>query len=98
MADPLPPFHSPDGAPFIYFDIAPTYGTMAGAIQIELASRVLIPTEDGRTRAEFVVTGRLRCSPVAIANLREAIDKSLELLKQIQEQPAGAAAAGGKLN
>jgi hypothetical protein len=101
MANPLPPFHSPDTAPFIYFDVAPTFGTAAGAIQIELASRTLVPTEDGKVRAELVVTGRLRCSPTAIADLRQAIDKALELLKQVQEQPSGgpsAAAAGGSIH
>ena len=96
---PFPPFHSPDTAPFIYFDLVPTFGTMAGAIQIELAARTLIPLEDGSTRPEFVVTGRLRCSPTAIMSLRDAIDKSLELLKQLQEQPSPAAAsAASKLN
>jgi hypothetical protein len=102
MTNTFPPFHSPDTAPVIYFDIAPTFGVMAGAVQIELATRVLVPVEDGNTRAEFVVTGRLRCSPAAIADLKQAIERSLEMLKQIQEQPAGstptAAAAGGSMH
>src|ERR1700730_6049125 len=97
MADAIP-FHSPDTAPFIYFDLTAACGTIGGAIQIELASRILVPTEDGGARAEFVVTGRLRCSPTALGALRETIDKSFELLKQAQEQPGGAPVAASKLN
>jgi hypothetical protein len=96
-----PPLHSPDTAPFIYFDVAPTLGTMAGAIQIELAARTLVPSEGGKVRAEYVVTGRLRCSPAAAAALRQAIDKALDLLKQLQETSGAstaAAAAGGSVH
>jgi hypothetical protein len=101
MADTFPVFHSPVTAPVIYFDVAPTFGVMAGAIQIELAGRTLVPIEDGSTRVEFVVTARIRCSPAAILNLKRAIEHSLEMLKQIQEQPTGgptAAAAGGSMH
>jgi hypothetical protein len=99
MSAPFPPFHSADLAPFIYFDLAVTYGTMAGAIQIELAARTLVPVEDGSTRPEFVITGRLRCSPAAISSLRDAIDRTLELLRQVQEQPGSAdKAPAGRLN
>jgi hypothetical protein len=89
-----PPYKNADSAPFVYFDIAPVFGTMAGAIQIELASRILSPTDDRKIATEFVTTGRLRCSPAAARELREAIDKSLELLAQSQEAPVVA----GKLN
>ena len=91
-----PPFRDSGTAPFIYFEAAPTYGTLAGAIQIELASRVLVPREDGGVDTHFLATGRLRCSPAAAGFLRDAITKSLELLVQAQEQAQQAAAK--KLN
>jgi hypothetical protein len=97
---PVPPsFKNPDTVPFIYFDVAPTFGTMAGAIQIELAARILLPTPDGGAKAEFVTTAHLRCSPAAAGSLRKAIEKCLELVKQLQEKgQASEAAAVGKLN
>jgi hypothetical protein len=94
--NPVPTFRDPDTAPIVYFDVAPTFGTMNGAVQIELATRVLVPVPDGSVRLEFVINGRLRCSPAAAASLREALDKSLEMLQQPQAAPA--AAAAGKLN
>jgi hypothetical protein len=93
----VPTFHNPETAPVIYFDIAPAYGIFNGAIQIELAGRTLKPAPSGPVEIEFLVTGRLRCSPIAAGHLREAIDKALEMLKNASEQPA-AAVAPGKLN
>jgi hypothetical protein len=68
---------------------------MNGAIQIELASRVLIPTPDGKVTPEFICTGHLRCSPAAAMLLREALDKALQMLQQPMQQQA---VATGKLN
>lgn len=91
MSDqPKPPaFRNPDTAPFIYFDNAPVFGILAGAVQIEVASRVILPDETG-TITEFVVTAHLRCSPLAAAELRNAIDKSLEMLQAPSGAPEGA--------
>ena len=95
----FPVIHSPDTSPFIYFDLAIAHGTIGGVVQIELASRTLVPVKDGSTKLEFVVTGRLRCSATAIHSLRQAIDKAFELLRQAQGQPGqGTATSGGKLN
>jgi hypothetical protein len=103
MADPtnapvsaeFPPYDNASSAPFIYFDIAPTYGIFNGAIQIELASRLLAPNPDGAVEVKFLATGRLRCSPVAAGLLRDAIEAALKMLEQPQQGPA---AATGKLN
>jgi hypothetical protein len=84
-------------APFIYFDGATTYGVNFGAIQIELAANIIVPTEDGGTKTEIVMTAHLRCSPKAAAGLRDSIDRVLAMV----EQAANAAAMGkpeGKLN
>jgi hypothetical protein len=37
-------------APLIYFDIIGAYGTMHGAIEVELATRILVPKPDGSPR------------------------------------------------
>jgi hypothetical protein len=105
MADPRrsappPTVKDAHSAPFIYFDLAPSFGVMAGAIEIELVARILIPGLDPQPTAEVVATAHLRCSPTAAASLRDALDKALELFKQLQEQAGAAAAtaAAGKLN
>jgi hypothetical protein len=58
------PYEDCSTAPFVYFDIVPTHGIMNGAIQIELASRILAPG-DGAVVIKFLTSGRLRCSPSA---------------------------------
>jgi hypothetical protein len=83
-----------DTAPFVYFDISPTHGTLSGAIQIELAARILNTALDGSVEIKFITTGRLRCSPAAALNLRNAIDAALKMLEQPQQAPA----ASAKLN
>jgi hypothetical protein len=90
-----PPYEDRGTAPFIYCDGSAAFGVMNGAIQIELASRILIPRTDGGTDVKFVTTGHLRCSPAAAKLIREAIDGALKMLEQPQEVPA---AAVGKLN
>jgi hypothetical protein len=87
-------------APFIYCDGVSALGTQAGAIQIELAARTILPTPDGGTRNEYVATAHLRCSPAAAIALKEALDKALAMLAQAmqqgQEQPPQP--APGRLN
>jgi hypothetical protein len=83
-------------APLVYFDIIGAYGTMHGSIEIELATRILVPGQDGSTEVRFLSTGRLRCSPTAAANLRNAVDATLKLLEQ-PPQPNPVVAAS-KLN
>jgi hypothetical protein len=90
-----PPYVDDGKAEFVYFDIAPTFGVFAGAIQIELASRVLIPLPDGGVDIKFLATARLRCSPAAAGNLRDAINAALKMLEQPQPEQV---AAANKLN
>lgn len=50
-ADAPPPYRNADTAPFIYFDFAPTFGIIAGAIGIELAARKSsFPAQAARSR------------------------------------------------
>jgi hypothetical protein len=90
----IPPYKNLDTSPFIYFDVVPTFGVLNGAIQIELAARILIPGEGQDVHAEFVSVGRLRCSPTAAEHLRTAVQKSLEMLNQ----PQAPLATATKLN
>ena len=82
-------------APLVYFDIVGAYGTMNGSIEIELATRILVPKSDGSTEVKFISSGRLRCTQNAATNLRNALDSALKMLEQPQ---ANAAIAAGKLN
>ena len=83
-------------APLVYFDIVGAYGTMNGSIEIELATRILIPKTDGSTEVKFISSGRLRCSANAAANLRNGLDAALKMLEQ--PQTTATAIAAGKLN
>jgi hypothetical protein len=71
-------------APLVYFDIVAAYGVMHGAVEVELATRILVPKTDGATEVKFLSSGRLRCSPTAAANLRNALDAALKMLEQPQ--------------
>ncbi len=105
MADETKPitatsFTNASNAPFVYFDGAPAYGTIGGAIEIELTSRTLVPTfTGGELSVEIFPVARLRCSPSAAAALIESLTKALALAKQLAEQAGAApAAAASRLN
>jgi hypothetical protein len=83
-------------APLVYFDIVGAYGTMNGSIEIELATRILVPKSDGSTDEKFISSGRLRCTQNAAVNLRNGLDAALKMLEQ--PQGSAAAVAAGKLN
>lgn len=75
------------GAPFIYFDQVPSYGTMLGAIEITLTARAISPHPTG-AYADAVVVAHLRCSPAAAAALSDALTKALEMLPTpVQDTP-----------
>ena len=83
-------------APLVYFDIVGAYGTMNGSVEIELATRILVPKPDGATEVKFISSGRIRCSANAAATLRNGLDAALKMLEQPQGSTASIAA--GKLN
>ena len=83
MANDAPVFRNSSAPEFIYFDGAPTFGVYGGAIQVELASRVLIPA-GGNVDVEFVINAHLRCSPAAALELRSALEKALQMLAEPQ--------------
>jgi hypothetical protein len=63
---------------------------MHGTIEVELATRILVPKPDGSTEVRFLSTGRLRCSSNAATNLRNALDAVLKMLEQPQANPVAA--------
>lgn len=83
-------------APLVYFDIVGAYGTMNGSVEVELATRILVPKPDGSTEVKFISSGRIRCTANAAANLRNGLDAALKMLEQPQANMA--AIAAGKLN
>ena len=83
-------------APLVYFDIVGAFGTLNGSIELELATRILIPKPDGSTEVKFISSGRLRCSPNSATNLRNSLDAALKMLEQPQANMAAVAAS--KLN
>ena len=95
-AKPAPLIYEDTGAaaPLVYFDIVGAYGTMNGTVQIELATRILVPKPDGSTEVKFLSSGRLRCSATAATNLRNGLDAALKMLEQPQPDPV----AASKLN
>lgn len=91
----VPPYEDVTSAPVVYFDLAAANGIFSGAVQIELAHRILAPvpgTND--VIVKFATSGRLRCSPNAARALIDALNGALAMLEQA-EQPV---AAGSKLN
>ena len=83
-------------APLVYFDIVGAYGTMNGSIELELATRILIPKADGATEVKFISSGRLRCTANAAVTLRNGLDAALKMLEQPDAQTMAIAAS--KLN
>jgi len=66
-------------APVIFFDDAPAFGTINGAIMIELAAPVVIPQPDGSVQFEMHCVAKLRCAPAALGSLKQAIDQLLTM-------------------
>ena len=94
-ANVVPPGYKPvRTAPFVYFDFVPTYGTLGGAVLIELAARTLAPLQNGAVASQTVEVARLRFTPDAARLLRNALDEALKLVEHPQSQPASV----GKLN
>src|SRR5258708_771470 len=74
-------YENVDTAPIVYFDIAPAHGVIGGAVQIELAVRILNAVSDGSVETKFITSGRLRCSPAAALIFRtESVVKRKALL------------------
>ena len=81
-------------APLVYFDIVAAYGALHGTIELELATRILVPMANGSTQVKYLSSGRLRCSATAATHLREGLDAALKML----EQPQAEAVAASKMN
>jgi len=76
------------GAPFIYFDGAPSFGTNGGIVSITLAAARLLSAGDRGVAKDIVAVAHLRCSAKAAMDLRNAIDKALLLQAKVSENPS----------
>jgi hypothetical protein len=66
-------------APIIYFDQAPTLGTMNNIVELDLSARALTLNSEGQTAADMLCVAHLRCSFEAAMSLRSAITKALKM-------------------
>lgn len=73
-------------APVVYFDGVPTYGLLAGVVQLELAASVIFPRADGTVGSDAICVAHLRCSVNAARNLSAALDKALDMAEAAQQQ------------
>jgi hypothetical protein len=80
----------------VYYDILSANFTINGTIELELATRILVPKTDGATEVKFISSGRLRCTANAAANLRNGLDAALKMLEQPEAKTSAIAAS--KLN
>jgi hypothetical protein len=83
-----PAYENVSTAPYVSFDRVAAHGVMNGSIQMELASRILIPLPDGGVEIKFATSGRLRCSPAAAVQLRDAINAVLKMHEETLQAPA----------
>jgi len=91
----IPKYDNVTSAPYVYFDRVAAHGVIGGAIQLELASRTLIPLPDGGVEVRFATSGRLRCSPAAAIQLRDA---AIAVLKMHDQSEVKTPTATSKLN
>lgn len=86
---PAPLLKNAAAAPIVYFDNVPVFGTFAGNLEIELATRLLMPKADGSVMADMTCAAHLRCSEQAAISLVEALSKALDMLakqKKLQSE------------
>ena len=78
---PTPLLKNAAAAPVVFFDSAPMFGTMAGVVEVELATRILMPTSSGGITGDALCVGHLRCSPQAALSLIDALTKAADMLR-----------------
>lgn len=76
-----------ENAPFVFFDGVLTHAVTNGVVQIELGAKIILPDGAGGAMSRVVVTGHVRCSAAAAANLRGVLDSALGLVAQSAAKP-----------
>lgn len=76
---PVSLFKNAASAPMVFFDSVPSYGTLGGVIEVEIAARVLVSRSDGTVGVEVISAGHLRCGIEAAASLRDTLDRALTM-------------------
>jgi hypothetical protein len=74
-----------NGAPFIYFDEAPTLGCGNGVLNITLGCYRNLCTKEG-VKTDMVAVAYLRCNLEGALALRAAIDKALLMAAPLEGQ------------
>jgi hypothetical protein len=70
-------------APVLFFDGAPVFGVLNGIVEIELAARYLLPQVDGNVSTDIACVAHLRCSLAGAESLVDALDKALDMARNI---------------
>ncbi|NVN87032.1 MAG: hypothetical protein HXX15_13205 [Rhodopseudomonas sp.] len=86
--DGFQPIQDLPRAPIIFFEFCPTLGNNNGLINIMLAAGIVLPTASPATNVVPVAVAHLRCTTVAAAQLRDALNAAL-LIGQPVENPDG---------
>lgn len=76
--------------PIIFFELAPSFGHIAGIIDVCLATTRAKPGVDGSVTREATVVANLRCSAIGARELRDALNGALLMLEPV-EKPDGPA-------
>jgi hypothetical protein len=84
-------------APFVYFDNAPVFGIFSGNIEVELATRLLMPKPDGSVAIDMSCVAHLRCSTAAALVLIDALTKALDMVSKQQAERGDPAQYDGTL-
>ena len=79
LAEMFIPIQDLPSAPIIFFEFCPTLGNNNGLINVMLAANLVMPTSGPGTDAIPVAVAHLRCTTAAALQLREALDKALQL-------------------
>jgi hypothetical protein len=78
-AEMFVPIQNLPSAPIIFFEFCPTLGNNNGLINIMLGAGLVMPTSGPGTETIPVAVAHLRCTTTAATQLRDALNKALEL-------------------
>src|SRR3954466_10188011 len=78
-AEVFVPIQNLPTAPIIFFEFCPTLGNNNGLINIMLGAGLVMPTNGPGTETIPVAVAHLRCTTTAATQLRDALNKALEL-------------------
>jgi hypothetical protein len=72
----------------IFFEMTPSFGHIAGIIDVCLATTRAKPGADGSVTREATIVANLRCTAIGARELRDALNGALLMLEPV-EKPDG---------